>query len=185
MARLSRRDQIVEAAVEVLVERGARGFTYRAVEEFAGVPPGTASNHFHNRDELLLGAVERMVRRMADFVASNVDGPPAVEEDLISALGAYVRAMTGPFYDQGKALLTLRYVAVTRRALMKPLTALTEPWLALLEQWLTALGSPDPRAAAYILDSYLSGLLIGQYVKPTPDFDPERSIAPVVWSALR
>lgn len=184
MTQSNRREQLVEAALRVLVARGASGFTYRAVDEFAGVPVGTASNHFANHDQLLLGAVERIVTRMSEFVARYADRRPAGEAELVAVLGDYVRAMLGPCHDQGKAILTLTYVAVSRPALTKPLTRLTEPWHSLIERWLTDLGSPDPGVAAYVVDSYLSGLLIGQYVKPTPGLDLERAIAPVVWSAL-
>lgn len=48
-----RRAALVDAAVGVLAAEGARGLTFRAVDTAAGVPTGTASNYFANRDDLL------------------------------------------------------------------------------------------------------------------------------------
>ncbi|MFD8571702.1 TetR/AcrR family transcriptional regulator [Streptomyces sp. NPDC057694] len=48
-----RRAALVDAAVEVLAAEGARGLTFRAVDTAAGVPTGTSSNYFANRDDLL------------------------------------------------------------------------------------------------------------------------------------
>ncbi|MFF3336867.1 TetR/AcrR family transcriptional regulator [Streptomyces sp. NPDC002888] len=48
-----RRAALVDAGVEVLAREGARGLTFRAVDAAAGVPVGTASNYFTNRDDLL------------------------------------------------------------------------------------------------------------------------------------
>ncbi|MCK2240210.1 MULTISPECIES: TetR family transcriptional regulator [unclassified Crossiella] len=50
---LARRAALVDAAIEVLAREGARGLTFRAVDVAAGVPKGTASNYFANRDDLL------------------------------------------------------------------------------------------------------------------------------------
>ncbi|MEU6840648.1 TetR family transcriptional regulator [Streptomyces sp. NPDC046716] len=48
-----RRAALVDAGVEVLAAEGARGLTFRAVDTAAGVPTGTSSNYFANRDDLL------------------------------------------------------------------------------------------------------------------------------------
>lgn len=48
-----RRAALLDAAIEVLAREGARGLTFRAVDAEAGVPAGTASNYFANRDDLL------------------------------------------------------------------------------------------------------------------------------------
>lgn len=54
MARnTERRAALVNAAVDVLAAEGARGLTFRAVDTAAGVPTGTASNYFANRDDLI------------------------------------------------------------------------------------------------------------------------------------
>ena len=49
----ARRTALLDAAIDVLAEEGARGLTYRAIDAKAEVPAGTASNYFANRDELM------------------------------------------------------------------------------------------------------------------------------------
>ncbi|MEU7028198.1 TetR/AcrR family transcriptional regulator [Streptomyces sp. SBR177] len=59
-----RRAALVDAAIEVLAREGARGLTFRSVDTEAAVPPGTASNYFANRDDLLTQAGARVYERL-------------------------------------------------------------------------------------------------------------------------
>jgi DNA-binding transcriptional regulator YbjK len=59
-----RRTALVDAAIEVLADQGARGLTFRAVDQRADVPVGTASNYFPNRDALLTQAGRRVFERL-------------------------------------------------------------------------------------------------------------------------
>jgi AcrR family transcriptional regulator len=52
-----RRQQIAEAALEVLAAEGARGLTHRAVDRAAGLPEGSTSNVFRSRAALLEGTL--------------------------------------------------------------------------------------------------------------------------------
>ncbi|HEX7305199.1 TetR/AcrR family transcriptional regulator [Lentzea sp.] len=60
----ARRTALLDAAVDVLAEEGARGLTYRAIDAKAGVPAGTASNYFANRDELMSEVMTRVHDRL-------------------------------------------------------------------------------------------------------------------------
>ncbi len=51
---------VAQAAVEVLGERGTAGLTHRAVDQHAGLPEGSTSNHFRTR-AALIGAVCRFL----------------------------------------------------------------------------------------------------------------------------
>ncbi|MYS04964.1 TetR family transcriptional regulator, partial [Streptomyces sp. SID6041] len=62
-APASRADRIGDAALDLLVERGMRGLTHRAVDERAGLPQGSTSNHARTRQALLETAVRRQVQR--------------------------------------------------------------------------------------------------------------------------
>ncbi|MFH8581358.1 TetR family transcriptional regulator [Streptomyces zaomyceticus] len=59
---LSRGELIGDAALHLLVERGMRGLTHRAVDERAGLPQGSTSNHARTRQALLETAVRRQVQ---------------------------------------------------------------------------------------------------------------------------
>lgn len=58
-----RRAALLDAAIESLAEEGARGLTFRAVDTRAGVPVGTASNYFANREDLLAQTSVRTYER--------------------------------------------------------------------------------------------------------------------------
>lgn len=59
-----RRTLLVDAAIGLLAERGSRGLTFRAIDEAAGTPTGTASNYFADRRELLAQVFDRISVRL-------------------------------------------------------------------------------------------------------------------------
>jgi DNA-binding transcriptional regulator YbjK len=56
----ARTRQIGDAAIAVLAEQGARGLTHRAVDQAAGLPPGTTSNYARTRAALLTLTLARI-----------------------------------------------------------------------------------------------------------------------------
>ena len=51
---------MADAAIGVLADLGARGFTHRAVDQAAGLPPGTTSNYARTRQALLTLTLTRI-----------------------------------------------------------------------------------------------------------------------------
>ncbi|MGW4206807.1 TetR/AcrR family transcriptional regulator [Lentzea sp. NPDC004789] len=60
----ARRTALLDAAIDVLAEEGARGLTYRAIDAKAAVPAGTASNYFASRDDLMSEVAIRVTQRL-------------------------------------------------------------------------------------------------------------------------
>jgi DNA-binding transcriptional regulator YbjK len=60
----ARRTALLDAAIDVLAEEGARGLTYRAIDAKAEVPAGTASNYFASRDDLMAEVATRVTQRL-------------------------------------------------------------------------------------------------------------------------
>jgi DNA-binding transcriptional regulator YbjK len=56
-----RRAQILDAAIDILVEVGIGGLTHRQVDDRAGVPAGTTSNYFRTRQALIEATAARTV----------------------------------------------------------------------------------------------------------------------------
>lgn len=56
-----RRDELADAAIEIVVRNGLHGLSHRAVDEHANVPRGTTSNYFRTRDALLEATTRRLV----------------------------------------------------------------------------------------------------------------------------
>ncbi|WP_103351471.1 TetR/AcrR family transcriptional regulator [Amycolatopsis sp. CA-128772] len=117
-----RRAALLDAAIEVLAGEGARGLTFRAVDQQAGVPVGTASNYFSSRDEILMHAGERVYERLVDdaVLAGGLAGPRdrARVTELMHELVDRVAAFPTGFL----ALLELRLEATRRPGLRDVLT---------------------------------------------------------------
>ncbi|GAT70752.1 tetR family transcriptional regulator [Planomonospora sphaerica] len=75
-----RAELVAETAITLLAERGMRGLTHRAVDEAAGLPPGSTSNLARTRSALLELALARLteleVELFSSFMAGAVGGPP-------------------------------------------------------------------------------------------------------------
>ena len=60
-ANPERRNQILDAAIDILCDDGVGGLTHRQVDTRADVPAGTTSNYFRNRQALLEATAARTV----------------------------------------------------------------------------------------------------------------------------
>jgi AcrR family transcriptional regulator len=74
----ARRRQLIQAARQVLLERGAVGVRVKDVAERAGLAPSSVLYYYPSLDELLIevsrGAIDRFAERRADAVR-RVEGP--------------------------------------------------------------------------------------------------------------
>ena len=81
-----RRNQILDAAVSVIAERGFERTTIKQIAKQAGVADGTIYNYFKNKAAIMTAIVARMTqqeRRDLDFAQ-------AAEMDFASFLGTYI-----------------------------------------------------------------------------------------------
>ncbi|HEY3866888.1 MAG TPA: TetR family transcriptional regulator [Actinocrinis sp.] len=71
---LARRQALTDAAIEILGTAGIHELSHRAVDRYAGVPAGTASNYFRSRDELLAAAAHRVLEVHAQDMCEEAEG---------------------------------------------------------------------------------------------------------------
>jgi DNA-binding transcriptional regulator YbjK len=86
----NRREQILDAAIDLLGSGGAHAVTHRAVDPAAGLPAGSTSNYFRSRNALLEAVVERFATREranADDIAASLR--PTTPSGLAEALAAF------------------------------------------------------------------------------------------------
>lgn len=117
----ARRTALLDAAIDVLAEEGARGLTYRAIDTKAQVPTGTASNYFASRDDLMAQVAVRVPQRL-------VPSDESIEESLSR--------------PRDKALVVWFMHEIIRRA-----DADKACYLAMMELRLEATRRPDLRTA--------------------------------------
>ncbi|MBB5954970.1 DNA-binding transcriptional regulator YbjK [Saccharothrix tamanrassetensis] len=163
----ARRTALVNAAIDVLAREGARGLTFRAVDAEAGVPTGTASNYFANRDDLLRQVGEHIhVRlqpapeRLARIARAHKDKGLVVElmQELVDRLQ---RDRAGYL-----ALLELRLEATRRPQLQEALTRTISENLEENIRFHLDAGLPGDRTTVVSLYLAMTGLVVEHLTLP-------------------
>ncbi|MEV6247464.1 TetR/AcrR family transcriptional regulator [Streptomyces sp. NPDC051742] len=163
-SRASRAERIGDAALDLLVERGMRGLTHRAVDERAGLPQGSTSNHARTRQALLETAVRRQVELEARVLTPAElpgagGGPGAGTDALVDMLALAVHR----YLTHHRALLVSRYelaLEATRRPELRSFfDAAGSVFRGPLIAAMAAAGSPEPERHALSLVAWCEGLL--------------------------
>ncbi|PWW52292.1 TetR/AcrR family transcriptional regulator [Actinokineospora spheciospongiae] len=169
-----RRAALLDAAIEVLADEGARGLTFRSVDRRAQVPAGTASNYFANRDDILTQAGERVYERLTPdeaVLAAGLAGPRdrAKLAELMHELVDRVAAFPAGFL----ALLELRLEATRRPGLREVLTRRIRADLDANTGYHEQSGLPGDSAAVVSLWLALNWLIMERLTLPDL-FTPEQ-----------
>lgn len=177
----SARDRVVAAAIELLGREGARALTHRRVDQRAGLPEGSTSNHFRTRAALLEGAVDGIVAaEMAEIRDTTIPEGPA---GLVEMLASLVELVTGP----GRVTTTARHVLFLEAAhdagLRARLAATREGYAAAMRGMLDELGAAEPSASAEALMGLCEGLILHRIARHDTS-DPRPAIAIAVRGAL-
>ncbi|TWD82065.1 TetR family transcriptional regulator [Kribbella amoyensis] len=91
-----RRPLILDAALEVFVERGYAGTTMQAVADAAGVTKPVVYASFANRDELLLALLAREEQHLVISIVAALPADPSVgspQEHVLEGLTAFLEAV--------------------------------------------------------------------------------------------
>jgi DNA-binding transcriptional regulator YbjK len=170
-----RRAALVDGAIEVLAREGARGLTFRAVDAEAGVPAGTASNYFANRDDLLTQAGARVYERLQP------DEPTVARQRASTrdreTYAALMRELVGRISDFRTgylALLELRLEATRRPQLRKVLTEQVRADLQANVGYHEESGLPGDATAVQLLYLTLNWLIVEQLTLPDVLSEAER-----------
>jgi AcrR family transcriptional regulator len=182
----SRRQALLDAAIEVLGERGMRELTHRAVDAEAGVAAGSTANYFPTREALLEAIVERVSAAERDrFDEMAVTARPVTPAELSRAIAGWVHDGTGA----SRALTLSRYAilveaghnAKIRRQLAET-GSRVNAWFA---NWLRLIGSSDTDHDVAVLGNYITGMMLHQLAMPDPEFDPAGKIASLLESLVQ
>ena len=182
----TRRELLLDAAITVLGERGIHALSHRAVDAQAGLPAGSASNHFRTRDALLEAVVDRFVaRERALWEELAVRMYPTTPYELAQVLVAAAKAATGP----QRTLTLARYAILVEagihpavRAQLLATGARVNTWFM---TWLRVAGSTDPERDAPIIMNHYTGIVLHDLAIPDPAFDPTDQITTLVTTVIR
>lgn len=162
----ARRTVLVDAAIEVLARDGGRGLTFRAVDTEAGVPQGTSSNYFANRDDLLNQAAAQIHQRVSLDPEEYVPGgPERAREDVTELMRTLFRRISDD-RTGWLALLELRLEATRRPALNASLTETLRANLNLNIEGRREAGLPGDDDMTVLLYYAMTGLLLEHLTLP-------------------
>jgi AcrR family transcriptional regulator len=182
----NRRDELLDAAISVLGERGIHGLTHRAVDAAAGLPVGSTSNHFRTRDALLNAVVERIsARELSNWENLATTIYPVTPRELARAMAAFAHEATGPHRTLTLARYAILVEAGIHPSLRAQLLATGARVNAWFMNWLRIAGSTDPARDAPIIANHWTGIVLHELAIPDPAFDPYPQIAALVTSVVR
>lgn len=164
-----RRTQLLDAAIDVLAAQGARGLTFRAVDQRADVPVGTASNYFTNRDDLLKQAAEYVFIRLTadpDDEHATPKATPDAGPDLETALMRQMVRLAEADRNGYLAMYELRLEAGRHPELRDAFTKQFRHNLNRIGDAYEQGEHPGGRATAILLYLAMSGLILEHLTLP-------------------
>jgi DNA-binding transcriptional regulator YbjK len=158
---VKRSEAVADTAITLLAERGMRGLTHRAVDEAAGLPPGSTSNLARTRAALL----ELTLSRLTDLEEQALAPAYQLPRDSPEARHGMARLMAEAIHVQlaDRRRTLARYelaLEATRRPELRKIydragRRFRDPAVAML----AALGSPDPVRHARQLVAFAEGTM--------------------------
>ncbi|WP_280308238.1 TetR/AcrR family transcriptional regulator [Nocardia abscessus] len=179
----TKRELVLDAAIELLGSRGTRALTHRAVDEVAGMPAGSASNYFRTREALLIGIAERLeARDYADWEALNRQPAPGTITELVDGMAAFV--VHAARTDRVRTLA--RYALFLEAQTMPALRETVRRGQRRLTEWAAGLLAEvgGDQAMTRILVGQFDGIILHQLVNPAPEFDPRPTLDRLVRALL-
>ena len=119
------RQQLLDAAVNCLVELGWAGSTVTVVAERAGVSRGAAQHHFPTREALVTAAVEHVTQVRTADIQRELDALPAGRMRTEAVVELIVSWFTGPQFRAALAVWVAASTDPQLRELVVPLEART------------------------------------------------------------
>ncbi|MFF4219544.1 TetR/AcrR family transcriptional regulator [Streptomyces nondiastaticus] len=166
---------IADTALALIAERGMRGLTHRAVDEAAGLPPGSTSNHARTRLALLELAVRQLARRDAEVVTpAEFPGPSEGLDALADAIATVLHRLVVRRREHTVARFELALEASRRPELRALYDAAGQGFRDLMAELMAAAGSTEPRRHALSLGAWSDGVLFTCTAGPYHDRAPAR-----------
>ncbi len=163
-SRVRRRDEIATAAIEVLATKGFRGLTHRAVDEAAGLGPGSVNYHAPTRSRLLHLALGQLFARDFEIAGATfgslVDAKPLTVDVVVSRIVDFIQAMTTG--DAAKRVIarSIMLGEAQHDHEVRELFDTQRGAFVTYTQWIVAsLDSEDPQAEAETLVVMIEGLI--------------------------
>ena len=156
-----RYNDLTDAGLRVLAREGARGLTHRAVDTESDVPPGTTSNYFRTREELLDALGKRIFTLLAptpEVIESRADREPSIAlyVEYVQDIVARVRAQP----SLSLALMELRLESTRYPDLARTLGEILRSNFAADVAFSEQRGMPGGQREVMLLHFAIDGLVL-------------------------
>ncbi|MDN5919426.1 MAG: TetR/AcrR family transcriptional regulator [Pseudonocardia sp.] len=168
------RQRLLDAAAELIAERGWAAVSTRAVAERAGLASGLVHYHFASVQALLSQAALAVMHRVAAETGPLLAGV-GDRSELAEALAASLDAYSGT--DPVSVLFVETYLAATRDPELR--TGVAEvivQFRAVLATRLAELGVVEPESTAAVLGAAMDGLVLQRALDPKLSADAVRPV---------
>lgn len=163
-----RRNDLADAAIEIVQRDGLHGLSHRAVDEEAEVPRGTASNYFRSREALLAAAAHRIVELHFALIEElrTQHTRKAGKADTVDLLSAVVDQALNRFPGRYVAMFELSLESTRRPELRRAFTRIADESMKLTRQAHMGDGDEPSRQDIEILNAFYNGVLFTSLVMP-------------------
>lgn len=176
----STRERIIAAALGLLGTEGARALTHRRVDERAGLPQGSTSNHFRTRAALIDGATDGLVTAELQGLRSM---QARTVEELVEQSAQAIELVTGPLRVGSAARLAIFLEAARDERLRERVSASRAAYVEVMVAAMRELGAADPASAAEALMAASEGIILHRIARHD-ERDPRPLLEVVVRGAL-
>jgi AcrR family transcriptional regulator len=139
---------LVDGAIDLIAERGLRGFSLAELSRRLGVTVAAPYRHFADRDELLAAVAVRALHAFADALAARSGDQDPPEQRLAAMASGYVR-----FAAEQRALFDVAYATGLDKTRYPELRAAYERVEEPLASCVARLCPDDPEAAEALADA--------------------------------
>jgi DNA-binding transcriptional regulator YbjK len=144
----SRRDLLIDTALDVIAEHGVAGTTHRRVATAAGVPLGSTTYYFADLADLLAAAFGRFADQISERFEAAL-APARTPAEAITAITAFLLS------DDDPRELALSYELYALAIRRPEVAGLVEAWFARSQQALAPFFDP---VTARMIDTHVEGL---------------------------
>jgi DNA-binding transcriptional regulator YbjK len=148
-SEVSRRDLLIDTALEVIAEHGVAGTTHRRVAAAAGVPLGSTTYYFADLGDLLRAAFARLADQISERFEARLLSARTAEE----AVDAIADFVVHDFGDPREAALSYEFYAYAIRH--PEVRSMVEAWFTRSQTALQRFFDP---VTARLVDTMIEGL---------------------------
>ena len=170
--------EIVDAAIEVFLEKGYEGTSMDAIARKAQISKGGLYHHFRSKEEILYYANEKLCEPIALYVQSALDSP-----DAVAGLKSYIRNYIEHWLSHQKEL-TFFFLTMTKALACPEMWGVYREYFNSINGFLSELFSKGTRTGQLIehdvedssvtLLAALDGILV--YLIMDKELDAEETI---------